>query len=132
MSDQDTTKRVITGPAGFALMRLAKRSGVYEFYRELAKKAKSGAKKDTEAAKKDTEAAKKDAEAIGLEMMFGISERLADCEQEFWEAAAAIYGKNADEVKGMPFDEVRSTVVGELMDPGMIAFFSKTQAASGK
>ena len=78
-------KKVITGRAGFALMRLAKKSGVYDFYKELARKARSGSDQDNE--------------SIGMEIMFGISERLTDCETEFWDAASIIYEKSVDEVK---------------------------------
>lgn len=111
-------KGVITGPAGFALMRLAKKSGVYEFYRELIKKTRGGSKEDYE--------------SLGLEITFGISERLVDCETEFWEAASLVYNTSVDEAKNMNFEEVLAGIVPELMEPGMISFFSKTQAASGK
>ena len=110
-------RKVITGRAGFALMRLAKKSGVYEFYKDLVKK-RGGSNEDKE--------------AIGFEMMFGISERLTDCETEFWDAAAIIYEKTIDEVKAMEFEEVLSAVVPQLMEPGMISFFTRIQAESGK
>lgn len=110
-------KRIITGPAGFALMRLAKKSGVYDFYRDLVKK------------RNDSEM---DQSIIGMEMMLGISERIVDCETEFWDAASIVYDKEIDEVKAMDFEEVLSTIVPQLMEPSVMAFFMKTQAVSGK
>lgn len=111
-------KGTITGPAGFALLRLAKKSGVYEFYKDLLKRSR--------------DASEGESALIGLEIMLGISERLVDCETEFWEAAALVYGVGPDEVKGMDFEVVLADIVPELMEPGMISFFTKTQAESGK
>jgi len=111
-------KRIITGPAGFALMRLARKSGVYSFYRELIREAR-----------KDPEM---DRNTIGIEMMLGVSERLTDCETEFWDTASLIYGQSVDELMAMDFESVLSTVALELIEPGMMSFFTKTQAESGK
>lgn len=118
VSPVEGPKKVITGPAGFALLRLAKKAGVYDLYKEITRSGQGGAKKDSDMA--------------WFELMFGISDRIPDCEAEFWDAASLVYDKGIDEVKEMDFEEVLSAVVVKIMDPGMISFFSKTQAVSGK
>ena len=108
----------LSGAAGFAIMRLARAAGVFEMYKQAAKEAHAGKKQD--------------AEDLGIDMMFAIMERLAGCEQEFWEAAAKIEGISIEQAQALPFDAVRGRVITELLDPDMISFFSKTQATSGK